>query len=350
MVNPRARCSFFGRAVLACAGVLLFGFGCGESKRTVVVYTSVDDIFARPIAESFTASTGIRVKLVTDTEETKSTGLVNRLIAEKGRPQADVFWSGDPMRAALLKQKGVLSRYVCVDDGARPAIFSDPEGFWTGFSARARVLIVNTKLVPAADMPRGIRALADPKWKGKAGLANPLFGTTSMHVAALFEALGEAEAKTLFEAMLENDVAVLSSNGEVKRRVASGELAFGVTDTDDAAVAIAEGKPVTMVFPDSASGEMGTLVVPNAVAMIAGGPNPADSKIFVDYLLSAAVEAELARSGAAQIPLRPGVEGPKGMPQLAALQTMRVDYSLLAARAEYLARGYVKEWVERARN
>ena len=49
----------------------------------MVVYTSVDDVFARPIAEKFQKVTGIEVKLVPDTEETKSTGLLNRLIAKR---------------------------------------------------------------------------------------------------------------------------------------------------------------------------------------------------------------------------------------------------------------------------
>jgi len=54
-------------------------------RAEVVVYTSVDDVFARPIAEKFEKKTGIKVRLVSDTEETKSTGLLNRLIAEKKR-------------------------------------------------------------------------------------------------------------------------------------------------------------------------------------------------------------------------------------------------------------------------
>jgi len=81
---------------------------CSESpdaRNEVVVYSSVDEIFARPIAERFERETGIRVRLVPDTEETKSTGLLNRLIAEKTRPQADVFWSGDPVRAAILSRR-----------------------------------------------------------------------------------------------------------------------------------------------------------------------------------------------------------------------------------------------------
>jgi iron(III) transport system substrate-binding protein len=78
----------------------------------VVVYTSVDDVFARPVAEKFEKDTDITVKLVPDTEETKSTGLLNRLIAEKKRPVADVFLSGDPMRAAVLKSNGIFALRV----------------------------------------------------------------------------------------------------------------------------------------------------------------------------------------------------------------------------------------------
>jgi iron(III) transport system substrate-binding protein len=95
-VRPcRVRAQIVRRALalvsaLACA--LLSG--CGDSRRdaaVVVVYTSVDAVFSRLIAESFTEETAIEVRLVPDTEETKSTGLLNRLIAEKGRPVADVF-------------------------------------------------------------------------------------------------------------------------------------------------------------------------------------------------------------------------------------------------------------------
>ena len=88
------------RFTLVAMLTLLVGCG-GKGSEEVVVYTSVDDVFARPVAEQFEQATGIVVRLVPDTEETKSTGLVNRLIAERERPRADVFWSGDPVRAAL---------------------------------------------------------------------------------------------------------------------------------------------------------------------------------------------------------------------------------------------------------
>ncbi len=170
--------------------------GCDDKdgstgSKQVVVYSSVDDVFARPIAQRFEQETGIKVLLVPDTEETKSAGLLNRLIAEKNRPQADVFWSGDPVRAAILKAKGVSTPYRSEKAAGLPKHFSDPDSYWTGFSARARVLIYNRNLVPAGEEPKSIMDLLDKRFQGKACIANPLFGTTSMHAAALFAVLGE---------------------------------------------------------------------------------------------------------------------------------------------------------------
>jgi iron(III) transport system substrate-binding protein len=320
--------------------------GCkpgGAPSNSVIVYTSVDDVFARPLCEQFQKQTGIEVKLVPDTEETKSTGLLNRLIAEKARPQADVFWSGDPVRAAVLKGKGISAPFKPANPADTTGRFSDSAGHWSALSARARVLIVNTNLVPVTDTPRSLQAFLDPKWKGKACLANPLFGTTSMHAAALFETMGEAKAKEFFESLRANGVKVLSSNGEVKRRVAAGEFAFGLTDTDDASVAMQEGKPVTMIYPDQDGG--GTLIVPNAAVLIANGPNSENGKTFIEYLLTVVVEQSLAESEAAQMPLRPGVSVPANVKRVEEIKAMPVDYEKIGARLEELSAGFLRTWV-----
>jgi iron(III) transport system substrate-binding protein len=327
--------------LLAAAGLI----GCKPGDKpsdTVVVYTSVDDVFARPVCEQFQRQTGIELKLVPDTEETKSTGLLNRLIAEKARPQADVFWSGDPVRAAVLKARGISAPFKPASPADATGRFSDSAGHWSALSARARVLIVNTDLVPVADTPRSLQAFLDPKWRGKACLANPLFGTTSMHAAALFETRGEAKAKEFFEGLRANGVKILSSNGEVKRRVASGEFAFGLTDTDDASVAMKEGKPVTMVYPDQDG--TGTLLVPNAAVLIANGPNPENGRKLIDYLLSPAVEQALAESEAAQMPLRPGVPVPANVKRVEEIKAMALDYEKLGARLDELSAGFLRSW------
>ena len=322
--------------------VLILMMGCGSTpSEEVIVYTSVDDVFARPVAERFEQATGIVVRLVPDTEETKGAGLVNRLIAEKERPRADVFWSGDPVRAALLKRQGVSASYRSPNAEGLPAQYNDPEGHWTGFSARARVLIYNRELV---DEPSSIMDLLEPRLEGQACIANPLFGTTSMHAAALFEVLGEDRARGFFEQFVANGGRVVSSNGEVRRRVAAGDCALGLTDTDDANVALQEGKPVGVVYPDQET--MGTLIVPNAVVLIEGGPNPSTARRFIDYLLQPETERALAESAAAQMPVRPGIEIPDDVRPLESITSMQVDYVQLAERLDQLSRAFLKDWVD----
>ncbi len=326
--------------------LLVCGAGCKPGDKpanTVVVYASVDDVFARPIAEEFQEQTGIEVKLVPDTEETKSAGLLNRLIAEKARPRADVFWSGDPVRAAVLKAKGISAPYKPANPADTTGRYSDSAGYWTALSARARVIIYNTELVSAGQEPKSLNDFLDPKWRGsKVCLANPLFGTTSMHAVALFAVLRDDKAKAFFGGLRANEVKMLSSNGEVKRRVAAGDFAFGLTDTDDASVASKEGRPVGMVYPDQDG--MGTLIVPNAAVLIANGPSPENGKKFIDYLLTPEVEKALAESEAAQMPLRPSVTVPPSVMRVSDIKAMSVDYARLATRLEALSKGWLKEW------
>jgi iron(III) transport system substrate-binding protein len=245
------------------------------------------------------------------------------------------------VRAAVLKAKGISAPFKPANPADTVGRLSDSAGHWSALSARARVIIVNTNLVPA-ETPRSLQAFLDPKWKGKACLANPLFGTTSMHAAALFETMGEAKAKEFFEGLRANGVKMLSSNGEVKRRVASGEFAFGLTDTDDASVAMKEGKPVTMIYPDQDS--TGTLIVPNAAVLIANGPNADNGRKFIEYLLTAEVEKALAESEAAQMPLRSGVPVPPNVKRVEDIKAMNVDYAKLGARLDELSRGFLNEW------
>ena len=287
----------------------------------------------------------IKVRLVLDTEETKSTGLLNRLIAEKTRPQADVFWSGDPVRAAVLQRKGISAPYLSPQARGLPAGISDPQGQFTAFSARMRVIIFNQKLLEGKKAPASIFDLIAPRFRGKACLANPLFGTTSMHAAALFQVLGQEKAKEFFQRLTENKVKMLSSNGEVRRRVVAGDFEIGLTDSDDANVALKEGAPIGFVLPDQDG--MGPLLVPNAVVLIAGGPNAENAKRFIDFLLSPESEQWLAESEAAQMALRGEIAPPKffGRP-LGEIRLMKADVAPMAAQLEELAQGFLEEWVQ----
>lgn len=327
--------------------------GCGGkdesvTPRRVVVYTSVDRIFSEPVLKEAQRTLGIEVIGVYDTEETKSTGLVNRLIAKQDNPDGDLFWSGDPARAALLKSKGLTAPYAPPAAADIPAIYQDPDHHWIGFSARTRVLLVNTDLVKAGEEPRSIFELTQPEWKGRGAIANPLFGTTSFHIAAIFEALGAPKAQAWLDALKANDVQIVSSNGEVKRQVAGGRVAVGLTDSDDAGEAIADGQPVRAILLDQTADSgspLGNLVIPNTLSLIAGGPNPEGAKQVFDFLLSDKSLRMLAES-CAQAPLRPGIAVSDNVISLDAIVAMNVDYAASAQRLELIMPA-LKEWVDR---
>jgi iron(III) transport system substrate-binding protein len=327
--------------IVVLASLALVLAACSPTKDEVTPYTSVDQVFSEPVFRAFTEASGLAVRAVFDTEETKSTGVLNRIIAEARSPQADVFWSGDPVRPFLLVRRGLVEPYVSPQAGAIPAPFKSPDGLWTGFAARARVLLVNSNLVRDEETPRSIFDLAKPRWRGKAAIANPLYGTTTMHVAALASLWGEGNAKAFLEDLKSNGVRVASSNGEVKRLVAAGEVAFGLTDTDDANEARKEGAPVKSVYPDQDG--IGALVMPTVVVLIRGGPHPAAGRKLIDFLLSEEAERRMAAS-AAHLPLRAGVQAPAGVPKIGELCAMEVDYARVAEEIERLE-PWLRDWV-----
>src|SRR5262249_52451313 len=143
--------------------------------------------------------------------------------------------------------------------GDLPETFRAKDGTWYGFAARARILIVNTKLMAEADWPRGIKDLLDLRWKGKIGFAKPLYGTTATLAACLFAAWGDDPARAFFRDLKANGVQVLSGIKQVALAAGSGQIAPGLTDTDDAMGEIDAHSSVAIVYPDRDPAGLGTL-------------------------------------------------------------------------------------------
>src|SRR5262252_7268390 len=169
------------KRIVLLAALVSLNPACKRTAREVVVYTSVDQVFSEPVFKEFERQSGIAVRAVFDTEETKSTGVLNRLIGEASSPQADVFWSGDPVRAIVMAKRGLAEPYLSPNAAGIPAAFKAKDGTWTGFAARARVFLVNKNRVASNERPKSVKDLTDPRWKGQVAIANPLFGTTTMH-------------------------------------------------------------------------------------------------------------------------------------------------------------------------
>jgi len=313
--------------------LLFWGICCAQQ---VVVYTSVDNIFSEPILRHFEQETGIKVSALYDVEASKTVGLVNRLIAEKKRPKADVFWNSEVTRTIQLKQEGVLTPYRSVHWESFPDIFKDRQYYWTGFAARARVLIYNTKLIEEQDVPDSIFEFTKPIWREKITMAYPLFGTTNMHVAALYSLIGKEKTEAYLNGLAANNILIVNGNSVTRDLVVEGKIPIGFTDTDDANVAIMKGETVKIVYPDKNG--LGTLLIPNTVALVRNGPNPENGKRLIDYLLSKETESRLAMGESAQMPLRSGVKRPAHMPDYSQIKAMEVDYMEVARYTEQASR------------
>ncbi len=304
----------------------------GEAKANgkVVVYCALDREFAEPILTGFEAKSNVEVSAKYDVESTKSVGLTNQLMAEASRPRCDLFWNNEILNTLRLREKGLLAPFHPAQAADLPESFRSADGTWYGFAARARVLIVNKRLVPDAERPRTMAELVEPKWKGRIGMAKPLFGTTATHAACLFSAWGDEKATAYFRALKANEIAILSGNKQVARDVGAGKIAVGVTDTDDAIGELEAGSPVVIVYPDCTPDGMGTLFIPNTLAVLKGAPDPKDAEALASYLLTTDVEAALAAGPSAQVPLLKSTLAPSRVETPQTIHAMSVDFEAAA--------------------
>ncbi len=313
----------------------------------VVIYTSVDQPLAGKIFREFEKETGIPVRAVYDSEQTKSLGLVSLLLAESANQKADVFWSGDPAHSLLLVNRGIVQPYISSAAADIPSEFKSPDGSWTGLAARARVLLVNKNGMASGEMPSSIRDLINPRWKGQAVIANPMFGTAAYQIAALLTIWGDEKAKEFLNDLKANNVRIARSHSEVKGLVVGGEVAFGLLDTDDAAEALKEQSNLEIVYPDQK--DLGTLVIPSTLVLIRGGPNTKGGRKLIDFLLSKKIEQQMVESGA-YTPLRPGIPSQPNIRKIGDFKMMRTNYSRVADEMDeemQPIQPWLRQWVER---
>jgi iron(III) transport system substrate-binding protein len=318
---------------LLMLAIMLAGCG-GSDAEEVVLYTSLNEPTVRSVLSVFEERTGIKVNVLADTERDKTVGLVRTLLEERDNPRADVFWNSETAHTVRLKQEGVLERLDPAPKGADgiPARFRDPEGYWFGFAARARVLIVNTELLPSAERPTSMWDLIDARYRGRAALVRPVTGTTLTHVTALAHVLPKEEWERFLDGVLANECHLPPGNGRLAQLVGEGEIAFGFTDTSDYRMVRNEGRPVDVVYPDQDG--IGTLLLPNSVARVRGGPNPENARRLIEFLISEDCERILAHHARGHIPLRPGVDHPPDVRVPGQFRAMEIDYGRVGADVE----------------
>lgn len=301
---------------LVVMGIVLALAGCGDDRPVVVLYTSADECIAREVITAFEREHDVRVKYIGDTEVKKTIGLVERLRTEKNNPQADVFWSNENFLTITLADEGILEPYVSGATADWPERFRDEQHRWYEFAARGRVIVYSPDRVVEDEIPETWMDLTNHFFKGRIVMADPRFGTTGSHLGAKSaywqREFGPGYYEVYLMGLADNEIRLLASgNAGVVRAVATGEADIGMTDTDDVWLAQQQGMNIDLVYPrhDPPNGARGggTLLIPNTVSRVKGGPNPETAGKLIDFLLSEQCERILAESASRNIPLRPGL-------------------------------------------
>lgn len=265
--------------VIALLLASLFTYVAHSSRgtSTVVIYCAQDQVYAEPIFRDFEKTNGIKVRAVYDSEAVKTVGLANRLLAERARPQCDVFWGNEEMRTRQLAAQNV---------------FRETNG-WAAFGYRSRRMVINTNHLSIASAPRSMLDLTNELWRGKVALAYPQFGTTATHFHSLRQYWGGERWQAWCRALGANKPFLVDGNSVVVKLVGSGEAWIGLTDSDDIAAGKEEGLPIAPLPLTEES-----LLIPNTVGVVRRAPHSDAARRLFEYLQRREVVEQLVAAKA----------------------------------------------------
>jgi len=280
------------------AGAIEYSKTGHTSSNEVVLYCSVDEEYARPIINQLQRETGLRIRPLFDVEAAKTAGLATRLRAEKSRPRADVFWSSATLQTLLLSREGLLQSYTPTANSL-PAMWRAKD--WVSTGVRCHVLVYNTRV---AQPPRVLEDLLLPRFKGKIGISNALFGTGSDWAASLATRRGQENALSYLRRLKANGAQILPGNSVVAERVGRGELLAGLCDTDDFLALQKQFPDLKISLPTNEKLPNDLLFVPMTAAIVQNAPHTESARKLLDALSSPQTEAQIVRSMPGVLPLR----------------------------------------------
>jgi iron(III) transport system substrate-binding protein len=231
--------------------------------------------------------------------------VITKLVAEfeQGKTMADLIMIADPAYYNTLKREGRLLQYTSPNMKFVYPEWVDKDNYYSGVRINVMGIAYNKNTVQPKDLPKTWWDLADPKWKGKVGMPNPLLsGTSFVTVAGLVRS--SKHGWPLFEAWRKNNISCEPGNGPVETKLLSGQLSVGMILEENILRATNDGKPLGFVYPSD-----GTLVNPAPIAIMKTTKNPAGAKAVYDFFL--AKEGQQAIINGWMPSVRPDMPPPK---------------------------------------
>lgn len=330
--------NIFKRALKVSAAVLIAAFaatsltGCAKEstatgEQTITIYSGRSEDLIAPLLEQFTAETGIGVEV----RYSDSASLAAQILEEGSNAQADVFFSQDAGALGAISEAGAFKK---LDDETTSLVDSKyraVDSTWIGVSGRSRVLSYNPGLLASADLPKSIFDLADPKFKGKVGIA-PTNASFQSSVTAMRILAGEPATVKWLSAMKTNAV-LFEKNSQILEAVESGQISAGLVNHYywyERAAEIGKEKMVSKMAWFEA-GDVGNLINVAGVGVLSDKP---EAKAFAKWLLGSTAQNFFVNK-TAEYSLT-GLAAREGLPALEQIAAPNIDLSALSTLAQTL--------------
>jgi iron(III) transport system substrate-binding protein len=319
-------------AVVALAALATLAAGCGGGRDALTIYSGRTENLIGPLLERFAEESGISI----DVRYGDSADLA-LLIAEEGdQSPADVILSQSPGPVGFLAQRDLLAPLEPETLERVDAGYRSQAGLWVGLSARQRVLVYNSELVEASELPDSVLDLTDPRFAEQVAVA-PSNGSFQDFVSVMRQAEGDEATEAWLAGMAENDSVAYANNNAIVEAVGRGEIPMGLVNHYYNYRFLEEdpGLPSrNHVFP---GGDIGAALLFTTASVTASSERREDATAFIEFLLSNDAQRYYAEE-TFEYPLAPGVEPAADLPPLATLELPEYSIEELGAELEGTAR------------
>ena len=214
---------------------------------------------------------------------------VDKIRSWQGKPDADIFLGAGAPAHEVLKQEGMIVPYKPKDVDKVPAEWhgmkvKDKDDYWVCFAPWIVTNLYNEKVMKALRLPppKTWKELIDPIYRGNVVYTLP-YASGTMHemVEIILQTMGEKEGWAYLRLLAAQLARFSTSSVDTTHVVNRGEVPMGLAQPQmNALSSRKDGYPVSDLLPDK------TILVPEAVALLKGAPNPETGKIFLDWLFS----------------------------------------------------------------
>lgn len=226
-----------------------------------------------------------RIGITVPIDDKNSGQALSQLIAEKASPVADVVYYGVSF-GILAKKEGVVAPYKPAFWNEIPDGMKDRDGYWFAIHSGTLGFMVNVDALGGKPVPKSWKDLLKPEYKGMVGYLDPSSAFVGyVSAVAINRALGGtldnfSPAIEFFKKLQDNQP--IETKQTSYARVLSGEIPILLDFDFNAYRAKYKDKAnVTFVIPQE-----GTVVVPYVMSLVKSGPNPANGKKVLDFVLS----------------------------------------------------------------